>query len=229
MAWCPKCRNEYVKGITICKDCSETLVDSLEEYDRILMEEKSALEPKIIAGEIPYYEEEAEEENYEEITSRLTKVSSVYVRKEDKYKDTLSSAYTLLLVGFGGLAVLLLVITDIINLNLASPGKYVTYSGMAILLVVFIIIGFNSLKSSKKLEKEAESENQLTEDILTWFAKNISFELMDSGITDDMQEEVKYFKRMDNIKEIILKAYGELNDNYLDKIAEDIFQEKFHS
>lgn len=228
MAWCPKCRNEYVEGITMCKDCSETLVDSLEEYDKILLEEKSALEPEMIAGEIPGYEEE-KEENYEEITSELTKVSSVYIKKEDKYKDTLSSAYTLLLVGFGGLAVLLLVITDIINLNLASPGKYVTYSGMAILLIVFIIIGFHSLKSSKKLAKEAESENQLTEDISTWFDKNISFELMDNGITDDMQEEVKYFKRMDNIKEIIQKAYGELNENYLDKIAEDIFQEKFHS
>lgn len=229
MAWCPKCRNEYVEGIAICKDCSEKLVDSLEEYDRILKEEKSALEPEIITGEIPGFEDEADEENYEEITSKLTKVSNVYVKKEDKYKDTLSSAYTLLLVGFAGMAVLLLVITDIINLNLASPGKYVTYSGMAILLIVFIIIGFNSLKSSKKLAKEAESENQLTEDIFNWFDKNISFEQIDNAITDDMQEEEKYFKRMDNIKEIIQKAYGELNDNYLDKIAEDIFQEKIQS
>ncbi|KAB1439796.1 hypothetical protein [Candidatus Galacturonibacter soehngenii] len=229
MAWCPKCRNEYVNGITFCKDCSETLVDSLEEYDKILMEEKATLEPQIIAGEIPGFEEEAEDKNYEEITSKLTKVSTVYVKKEDKYKDTLSSAYTLLIVGFGGLAVLLLVITDIINLNLASPGKYVTYSGMAILLFVFIIIGFNSLKSSKRLAKEAESENQLTEDIFNWFDKNISLDLIDNGITDDMQEEVKYFKRIDNIKEIIQKAYGELNENYLDKIADDIFQEKIHS
>jgi hypothetical protein len=31
MAWCPKCRNEYVEGITICADCGVELVDILPE------------------------------------------------------------------------------------------------------------------------------------------------------------------------------------------------------
>lgn len=228
MAWCPKCRNEYVEGNTFCSDCNEPLVESLEVYDKALMEEKQSYEPEVIAGEIPGYEETDEEEDYDEVTKRLTKSSPIYVKKEDKYKDTLSSAYTLLFVGFGGLVLLLLVITDIIDLNLAAPGKYVTYSGIAILLIVFVIIGFSSLKSSKKLAKEAESENDLTKDILQWTNKNITIELMDNGITEDMQEELKYFKRMDSIKEMIQKAYGELNEDYLDKLAEDIYQEKFH-
>lgn len=228
MAWCPKCRNEYVEGNTVCNDCNEPLVDSLEEYDKVLMEENLSYEPEVIAGEIPGYEETDEDEDYDEITKKLTKSSSVYIKKEDKYKDTLSSAYTLLLVGFGGLIALLLVITGIIDLNLATPGKYVTYSGIAILLFVFIIIGFASLKSSKKLAKEAESENELTKDILQWFEKNITFELIDNGITEDMQDELKYFKRIDAIKEIIQKAYGDLHEDYIDKLTEDIYQEKFH-
>lgn len=29
MAWCPKCRNEYVERITICPDCNKELVDVL--------------------------------------------------------------------------------------------------------------------------------------------------------------------------------------------------------
>lgn len=29
MAWCPKCRNEYVEGITVCPDCEVDLVDEL--------------------------------------------------------------------------------------------------------------------------------------------------------------------------------------------------------
>ncbi|WP_099468019.1 hypothetical protein [Konateibacter massiliensis] len=225
MAWCPKCRNEYVDGVTICEDCKEELVESLEEYDKAIMEEKSLYHSEIIAGEIPDYEET--EEHYGEEGNSLTKSTPVYMKKEDKYKDTLSSAYTLLLVGFGGLAVLLLVITDIINLHLASPGKYITYSGIGIMLIAFIIIGFASLKSSKRLAKEAESENQLTDDILVWFGKNITSELTDNEITDDMQEEEKYFKRIDNIKAIVKKAYGELDEDYLDKISEDIYQEQF--
>ena len=31
MAWCPKCRNEYVEGITICADCGSELVETLPQ------------------------------------------------------------------------------------------------------------------------------------------------------------------------------------------------------
>ena len=31
MPWCPKCKNEYRAGITICPDCKETLVEELTE------------------------------------------------------------------------------------------------------------------------------------------------------------------------------------------------------
>ena len=31
MAWCPKCRNEYVEGVTVCADCQVPLVDELPE------------------------------------------------------------------------------------------------------------------------------------------------------------------------------------------------------
>ena len=30
MPWCPKCKNEYKAGYTVCADCGTELVDSLE-------------------------------------------------------------------------------------------------------------------------------------------------------------------------------------------------------
>lgn len=229
MAWCPKCRNEYIAGIAICKDCNEQLVNSLEEYDKARLEEE--LNEEMNNQQLELSDEILDSDETDNNTSNkdnlLSQSSHAYVKKEDKYKDMLSSAYTLLLVGFGGLVFLLLVVTDIINLNLASPGKYVTYSGVAILLVVFIIIGFYSLRSSTKLAKEADSENQLTNDIIEWFNKNITSDLIENEITDDLGDEMKYFKRIDNIKLIISKAYGELNEDYLDKLSEDIYHDKF--
>ena len=31
MPWCPKCKNEYMDGITVCADCGTALVDELRE------------------------------------------------------------------------------------------------------------------------------------------------------------------------------------------------------
>lgn len=39
MPWCPKCRNEYVEGMTVCADCGCALVDSPEEFPRAGLEQ----------------------------------------------------------------------------------------------------------------------------------------------------------------------------------------------
>ena len=31
MSWCPKCKNEYRAGITVCPDCNEELMAELTE------------------------------------------------------------------------------------------------------------------------------------------------------------------------------------------------------
>lgn len=33
MAWCPKCKNEYVDGIAVCAECGVDLVENLDEYE----------------------------------------------------------------------------------------------------------------------------------------------------------------------------------------------------
>lgn len=36
MPWCPKCKNEYREGFTVCADCGSTLVESIEEANEVL-------------------------------------------------------------------------------------------------------------------------------------------------------------------------------------------------
>lgn len=42
MPWCPKCKNEYYEGVTVCADCGTELVDSLEEFEKAEREAKEA-------------------------------------------------------------------------------------------------------------------------------------------------------------------------------------------
>lgn len=45
MPWCPKCKNEYKDGYTVCADCGSALVDSLEEgFASLYFGEKEELE-----------------------------------------------------------------------------------------------------------------------------------------------------------------------------------------
>ncbi|MBE5962889.1 MAG: zinc ribbon domain-containing protein [Lachnospiraceae bacterium] len=51
MPWCPKCKNEYKEGVTVCADCGEPLVDKLPdelEYVFLLSVEEEALAHKFI-------------------------------------------------------------------------------------------------------------------------------------------------------------------------------------
>lgn len=46
MAWCPKCKNEYREGITICPDCGEILVseEELTDFTSVLFGEQDEME-----------------------------------------------------------------------------------------------------------------------------------------------------------------------------------------
>ncbi len=46
MAWCPKCKNEYREGITVCPDCGETLVseEQLTDWTSVLFGEQDEME-----------------------------------------------------------------------------------------------------------------------------------------------------------------------------------------
>lgn len=65
MAWCPKCKAQYVDGITICADCKVELVDSPSiQY----VEKKEEPEPEVFKENI--------EEEEQHLTAKSKKKSS---------------------------------------------------------------------------------------------------------------------------------------------------------
>ena len=76
MAWCPKCKNEYREGVTVCPDCDIELVEELSEEDEFEAEPV----PVILM-------EAADDEVGEKVVSYLRLngvVSGALVRDEDR-------------------------------------------------------------------------------------------------------------------------------------------------
>lgn len=80
MAWCPKCKNEYRKGIKVCADCGCELVEE-EQFDH--------LEPLVFGNEdkLNLLKKYLEYNKLKGVTVKYDEIHGVYkllVRKEDK-------------------------------------------------------------------------------------------------------------------------------------------------
>ena len=234
MAWCPKCRNEYREGIEECADCHVPLVEELppeeedsgNEFDGDF-EDWVKAHPEMLQK----IKESQEEKNVEEegtcgIENRKLQVYRSSAQRAEEFK---SSAWTLLIVGVAGLAAMILIMLGIIPIHFAANVRYLSYGVMSALFAAFIVTGVRSFDSAKKYAKAAGEEEALTQEIHTWFMKSFSREDLDcDGIADDEEERSEallYYSRIEKIRQNIQSKYMELDESYLNKIADDFFHE----
>lgn len=231
MPWCPKCRNEYVAGVQKCADCGCDLVDSLKQAQHNI---------PICPKEVPQAEEEEglesqtvpQEADLEELIKQQKQAamfqgSHIYQKSSEKAEDFKSSAYVLLLVGIGGIVLLVLIVTGLLPIRLDGWNRYLTGGVMGTMFLLFIIMGILSLRSSKTLLGKAVREDELTREILNWCSKNLTAEAVDEMLTgeQDLPEEAKYFRRALYMKERISHQFLNLDENYLEQLVDDYYQE----
>ena len=240
MPWCPKCKCEYREGITECADCKVALVDVLPPDEENPYSEES--EMKQMEQWVLEDNEEPDDESMQtgqdadmesKIRNARMKAASesvrVYQDKKSKAEDFKSSAYTLIIVGAVGIIALILLELGVFPFSLAAPGKYITYAVMVVMFLIFIIMGFSSFKSSKKYEKEAKTEDDLTDRIKTWTLENVTRESIVSkaALPAEMPDEVKYFKYFELLKNAIKSEFGDMNASYLESLCEELYGEIF--
>lgn len=157
-----------------------------------------------------------------------------YEDSAQKAEDNKSSGITLLGVGIFGMSFMILAMTGIIPLRLSASSSYMVYGVMSALFILFIVMGFVSMRNSKIFAKKAESENTLRSTMEEWCLKNLDAKELDKeafGLEEStLAEEMKYFGRVAVLKKKISNQFLNLDSQFLehfvDEIYEDIFEDE---
>ncbi|MCM1120706.1 MAG: hypothetical protein NC543_15240 [bacterium] len=296
MLICPKCRNEYRDGITVCADCGCQLVTEKEIVDRvplifgeeekirqlkeyleynglkdmeIVYDEKEAVHELLInikdqqrasklgavflhqeqvrqAEEAAREQEEqarrdaqapqpqwfgmgAEEEQKQDAPVQPARRSSGgYQNKAEQAAENKSSAWTLLIVGSVGLIFLILILAGVLPLQLRGTNRYLIGGIMGAMFVLFIVMGFVSLKNSKQYAKEADSENSLKGTMEKWCRENLQGDRLDASLQlSAVSEEEWYFRRVAMVKALLNRQFVNLDQDFLDHFVDDMYDEIF--
>lgn len=213
--WCPKCKNEYVKGITECADCHIPLVETLADAEEFYEKKE---------------QEASDEVEQEADTVTPAAGGHVYVKKETAYEDMKSTATTFLCIGTLGIICLLLWGFGVIRLQMEGYMKILMFLVMGTLFVVFLIIGIRYQMRLKSVKEEAGSEKQLTEEIIRWFLDTYSADDIDAGIDDtSVGEEQLYFQRYEVMERCISSRYPDLDGAYQDHMLEELYGRIFQN
>ena len=140
-----------------------------------------------------------------------------------------SSAYTFLFVGVLGILAMILIALDIIPLHMAAYMRVIMAIVMGGLFLFFLFIGVQSFRKMKGLSSEADSEETLTNEILTSFLNGHTAASIDASISDagTMENEQLYFYRYEQIKRILSEDHPGLAEDYTEDLIEKIYTSLF--
>ena len=223
--WCPKCRCEYVEGITECPDCHVELVESLDDIDA---EENTGDEEGSADTESPENADSgAVAENAGEDQSAAENMPVKYRTLDEKAADLKSSGYTLLSVGIAGIIVIILMAAGVFPVNMTGIMKYISYSVMGLLFAIFIISGWRAMIRSKKVSEDAVRENDQRDEIMDWFVDEYDGETIDKLVNPDTDDNDLYFDRTEFMKAKISERFMDLDDGFMADIIERLYSELF--
>lgn len=327
MPWCPKCKNEYREGFTVCSECNVELVDDLEaveaeekelvfstehkeridafikylEYSGIhsystesdendfvwnlyvakadykkasklytgfaLTESERAItgqsveiitsDEEILPDDLEYsdivndnsYDTEYENENdteeisitdscvekedsdeiseerqnaIDELNERMEfnemneAPSSTYVRKSDKAKDYLSSAYTNIICGAVGLVFVALNMIGVISI-ISSFSEII----FLIMFALFLISGIIMYTKSKAIAEDADAEEKIENSVIEWLNTTITSEYLDDIRDENASDEINYFSFCENIRTRVHEEFPEADLSMVEALIDE--------
>lgn len=151
-----------------------------------------------------------------------------YQDKSEQAAENKSSAWTLLIVGGVGLVFLILLLAGVLPFQLRGGNRYLVGGIMGVLFVIFLVMGFVSLKNSKQYAREADSENSLKSTMEKWCRENLEGSKVDDSLKlDTVPEEEWYFRRVALIKTLLNRQFVNLDQDFLDHFVDDMYDSIF--
>lgn len=250
MPWCPKCKEEYREGVTVCAECGETLVESLDEetlkegdYEEAAAKEEADEEETVADteemddDEPADYDWDAEKsaaEKDEDIQSEEmadqeeTGVlqgagNTTYVKKADEYKDLVGTGYTFVILSVLGLIYLALCQLKVIPISYNVLALIV----LTAMFVIFIIIGISSFVKAKGIKAMIGSEEEESKNILSWLREHAAADRLEAMKGEEESEEEYYLNLTEQLKGELKEEYPEAEDSYLEMLIEEYYSEVF--
>lgn len=192
--------------------------------------EKSNIEDKISVDNQPVDDiSEASTDFNEELSDFSENKVHSFVRLSDKYDDIMSSSYTLILVGIVGIIFMILVWMKIIPLPISSETSWLFNSVMGGVFIIFIIAGIVSFMHAKQVRIEADAEDKLIEELLSWADENIHAEDIDEDLDTTQPMELLYFNRADKIRDLLMYQFENADEALIYEYTEQIYQKLYEN
>lgn len=209
----------------VTEEHAERATAYLQSYVQTMMQQQEK-ERRAAMGMDVDAEDDADTETPEE--QQTPERAALYEDKNNKAEDAKSSAIALLLVGGLGLVFIVLLMLDYLPIHLFGLGKYLVSGIMAAMFLVFIAMGFSSIKTYKKYLGIAEEEQKNIEQIMDLLAQHMSKEVIDTKLAGEPEEMPQiYYSRLAVIKEFLEAHYGGLEPALLEKLADDWYEELY--
>lgn len=198
--WCPKCKHDYVKGVTHCADCGMELTETVQEVKT---------------------------DGLMSFSDGSEKNSHAYRSLRSKKEDVSSTAYSFTIVSLIGIVFLALFGAGVLPLNTAGYMKVLICIVMGAMFAAFLAVGLRSFSQLKSLGNAADAEDKRFQEVTSWFTDSVSKEDVDSRITENAEHEQLYFSRIEIMEQIIREKYSDLDEAFLDHIIEALYTELF--
>lgn len=161
-----------------------------------------------------------DEEDLAEVSKEPT---AAYVKKEEKYNDLSSTAWTFLVVGVAGLIFTALNIFGYFSF-LGNPVSYL--AATAIFLFCLAVSG-SSFRSAKEAKGEIAEENRFTNELKEWMESNIQKSDLLSVEDASLSDEINFLNKIAYMKQAISAQFGKMDEAFLDEITEEFYNSHF--